>query len=72
MFGNEYGVLGVGGSIPFIALLGEKFPKATFMITGAATSTSNEHSPNENLNIDYTRKFVSALSLILKEAGEGK
>ena len=70
IFGMEYGVVGVGGSIPFIALLGTNFPKATFLVTGAATSTSAEHSPNENLNLPYAKKFISALSLSLGAAGK--
>ena len=68
MFKKEFGVLGVGGSIPFLALLGEKYPKALFIVTGAATSKSNEHSPNENLDIEYTKKFLAALVLVVHEA----
>ena len=55
----------VGCSIPFIALLGEIYPKALFVVTGAALSSSNEHGPNENLNLPYTKKVIAALAAIM-------
>jgi hypothetical protein len=48
--------------------LGQQFPKATFVVTGAAMTSSNEHAPNENLNLPYTKKFIAALALIVSAA----
>jgi len=66
VFGQEFGTVGVGASVPFMAPLGEKFPNAIFIATGACSMTSNDHGPNENLDLDYTEKLIQALSLILE------
>ncbi len=39
--------MGEGGSIPFMAMLGEKFPQAQFVVTGVIGPHSNAHRPNE-------------------------
>jgi hypothetical protein len=33
-YGKPYRAIGEGGSIPFMAMLGKKFPKTSFVITG--------------------------------------
>ena len=35
-----------GGTIPFMAMLGNKFPETQFMITGVLGPGSNAHGPN--------------------------
>jgi len=62
----------MGGSIPFIAQLANEFPKAIYLVTGAAQANCGEHCPNENLDIAYTKKFVTALSLIVGEISKHK
>jgi acetylornithine deacetylase/succinyl-diaminopimelate desuccinylase-like protein len=52
--------VGEGGSIPFMGMLGDKFPKAQFLITGVLGPHSNAHGPNEFLHIP-TGKRVSAV-----------
>ena len=52
--------MGEGGSIPFMGMLGEKFPGAQFLITGVLGPHSNAHGPNEFLHIP-TGKRVSAV-----------
>ena len=42
-----------GGTIPFMAMLGEQFPRAQFVITGVLGPKSNAHGPNEFLHIPY-------------------
>ena len=42
--------MGEGGSIPFMGMLGEKFPEAQFVITGVLGPHSNAHGPNEFLH----------------------
>ena len=44
-------MMGEGGSIPFMGMLGEKFPAAQFVITGVLGPHSNAHGPNEFLHI---------------------
>jgi len=56
---------GEGGSIPFMGMLGEKFPKAQFVITGLLGPGSNAHGPNEFLDIEYGKKLTGAVAYIL-------
>jgi acetylornithine deacetylase/succinyl-diaminopimelate desuccinylase-like protein len=58
-FGAPPAYMGEGGSIPFMAMLGEKFPKTQFVVTGVLGPHSNAHGPNEFLHIP-TAKRVSA------------
>ena len=53
---------GDGGSIPLINWLEDRYPKASFLVCGVAGPNSNAHGPNENLNIDYTKKFVCSIA----------
>ena len=57
-FGTPAAYMGEGGSIPFMGMLGEKFPQAQFLITGVLGPHSNAHGPNEFLHIP-TGKRVS-------------
>lgn len=50
-FGKPCAYMGEGGSIPFMGMLGEKFPQAQFLITGVLGPHSNAHGPNEFLHI---------------------
>lgn len=59
------GYLGEGGTIPFMAMLGEKFPKAQFVITGVLGPQSNAHGPNEFLHIDMAQKITACVSYIV-------
>lgn len=42
---------GEGGSIPFMGMLGKKFPAAQFAIVGVLGPDSNAHGPDEFLHI---------------------
>jgi acetylornithine deacetylase/succinyl-diaminopimelate desuccinylase-like protein len=54
-FGKEACYLGVGGSIPFMAMLGARFPQAQFLITGVLGPHANAHGPNEFLHTPYAQ-----------------
>ncbi len=56
---------GLGASIPFMAMLGEQYPKAQFLITGVLGPKSNAHGPNEFLHIPYAKKLTSCIAYIL-------
>jgi len=58
---------GEGGSIPFMGMLGEKYPKAQFVITGVLGPGSNAHGPNEFLHIDFAVKVTCCVSSILSD-----
>ena len=51
--------MGEGGTIPFMAMLGQKFPQAQFLITGVLGPHSNAHGPNEFLHIAYAKKLTA-------------
>lgn len=71
-FGAPATYMGEGGSIPFMGMLGEKFPKAQFLITGVLGPHSNAHGPNEFLHIP-TGKKVSAVvaEVVAKHYAQG-
>ena len=62
LFGKDYYNCGEGGSIPFIAELGELYPKCEILVTGVLGPGSNAHCLNECLNLDYTTKMIVALA----------
>jgi len=57
--------MGEGGTIPFMAMLGEKFPQAQFFITGVLGPHSNAHGPNEFLQIDYAKRLTACVADVL-------
>ncbi len=57
--------VGEGGTIPFMAMLGKKFPEAQFLITGVLGPHSNAHGPNEFLHIHYAKKLTACVADIL-------
>lgn len=58
---------GEGGSIPFMGMLGEKFPGVQFVITGVLGPKSNAHGPNEFLHIDFTKGLIAGIASILAD-----
>ncbi len=57
-------LMGEGGTIPFMGLLGEKFPQAQFVITGVLGPASNAHGPNEFLHIPMGKKLTACVARI--------
>ena len=64
-FGKPAMFMGEGGTIPFMYMLGEKFPKAQFCITGVLGPGSNAHGPNEFLHIPTARKLTLCVADVL-------
>jgi acetylornithine deacetylase/succinyl-diaminopimelate desuccinylase-like protein len=50
-WGKPAAMMGEGGSIPFMGMLGQAFPRAQFVVTGVLGPNSNAHGPNEFLHI---------------------
>ena len=59
--------MGEGGTIPFMAMLGESFPEAQFLITGVLGPKSNAHGPNEFLHLEYAQKLTTVVAAVLAE-----
>jgi acetylornithine deacetylase/succinyl-diaminopimelate desuccinylase-like protein len=67
LYGREAVHIGCGGTIPFMGMLGERFPRTQFFITGVLGPHANAHGPNEFLHIDYTKKLTACVSLVLED-----
>ena len=67
-FGKPAAYTGEGGTIPFMNMLGEKFPQAQFVITGVLGPRSNAHGPNEFLHIDCVKKLTAAVATVVANA----
>ena len=65
VFGTPHRSLGIGGSIPFMALLGRRYPQTPIVITGAAGADSNAHVPDESLNIRFAGQITEAVAYLL-------
>ena len=66
-FGRPAVQMGEGGSIPFMGMLGEKFPETQFVITGVLGPNSNAHGPNEFLHIPTGKRVTMAISQIVAD-----
>jgi acetylornithine deacetylase/succinyl-diaminopimelate desuccinylase-like protein len=66
-FGRPPALMGEGGSIPFMNMLGQKFPAAQFLITGVLGPGSNAHGPNEFLHLPTARKLTLVVADVLAE-----
>jgi acetylornithine deacetylase/succinyl-diaminopimelate desuccinylase-like protein len=65
-FGAPARTFGEGGSIPFMGMLGEKFPDAQFVITGVLGPDANAHGPNEYLHLPTARRLTMAVAHLLQ------
>ncbi len=67
IYGREAVHVGCGGTIPFMGMLGERFPRTQFFITGVLGPHSNAHGPNEFLHVDYAERLTACVSLVLAD-----
>jgi acetylornithine deacetylase/succinyl-diaminopimelate desuccinylase-like protein len=65
VFGRPAASIGVGGSVPFMGLLGRLYPQAQFVVTGALGTDSNMHVPDEWLNIGFAIQVTEAVAQLL-------
>jgi acetylornithine deacetylase/succinyl-diaminopimelate desuccinylase-like protein len=66
-FGKPVAFHGEGGSIPFMAMLGAKFPGTQFVVTGVLGPRSNAHGPNEFLHIPFAKKLSACIAQVLAD-----
>ena len=66
-FGKEMLLFGEGGSIPFMGMLGEKFPGTQFVITGVLGPKSNAHGPNEFLHIQMGKRVTASVASLVAD-----
>lgn len=68
-FGRPPAYTGEGGTIPFMGMLAERFPKAQFLITGVLGPGSNAHGPNEFLDVPTGKRLTSAVAHVVDAMG---
>lgn len=68
-FGRPHASYGEGGTIPFLATLGRRFPGIQLVATGVLGPGSNAHGPNEFLHLPMARAVTSTLAHLLAAAG---
>jgi acetylornithine deacetylase/succinyl-diaminopimelate desuccinylase-like protein len=66
-FGGDAMYKGTGGSIPFIGMLGERFPGTQFLVTGVLGPHANAHGPNEFLHLDCARNVTVCVAKVLED-----
>jgi acetylornithine deacetylase/succinyl-diaminopimelate desuccinylase-like protein len=64
-FGQPAAAMGEGGTIPFMAMLGERFPAAQFLVLGVLGPGSNAHGPNEFLHVPMAKGLTTAVAHVL-------
>lgn len=66
-FGKPCAFMGGGGGIPFLSMLGERFPAAQFIATGVLGPQSNAHGPNEFLHLPAAKRIVAAVARLIHD-----
>jgi acetylornithine deacetylase/succinyl-diaminopimelate desuccinylase-like protein len=64
-FGRAPGYTGEGGSIPFLASLGKRYPDVQFVATGVMGPQSNAHAIDEFLDLPMTVGVTNAVITVL-------
>jgi acetylornithine deacetylase/succinyl-diaminopimelate desuccinylase-like protein len=66
-FGHPAAYMGEGGTIPFMGMLGQRFPQAQFLITGVLGPNSNAHGPNEFLHIPTAKHLTCCVARVIAD-----
>jgi acetylornithine deacetylase/succinyl-diaminopimelate desuccinylase-like protein len=66
-FGRTVGFTGEGGTIPFLASLGARYPRAQFVATGVLGPNSNAHGIDEMLDLTYAVGVTNSVITLLRE-----
>jgi acetylornithine deacetylase/succinyl-diaminopimelate desuccinylase-like protein len=64
-FGEPARFVGEGGSIPFMKMLGDRYPDAQFLVTGVLGPGSNAHGPDEYLDVAMAKGVTVAVATVL-------
>lgn len=68
-WGQKLVQVGVGGSIPFVALFGRRFGDLPLILNGVMDPLTTAHGPNESMHLGIFRKAVLANVYLLDELG---
>ena len=61
--------VGVGGSIPFVALFGRRFGDLPLILNGVIDPLTTAHGPNESLDLGVFAKAILANVYLYEELG---
>lgn len=71
-FGAPLKTMGTGGTIPFMKMLGDRYPAVQFAVTGVLGPKSNAHGPNEFLHIATGKNVTASVAHLLARLAEHK
>jgi len=71
-FGKPAMYTGIGGTIPFMKMLGERYPRAEFVITGVLGPGANAHGPNEFLHLPTGARVTACVAHVLADHYEAR
>lgn len=66
-YGKGVAKYGMGGSIPFLKVLGDKYPSTEILALGVLGPETNAHAPNETLDLPFTKKFICSISHLIAD-----
>ena len=61
--------IGVGGSIPFVAMFGRRFSDRPLILNGVMDPRTGAHGPNESMDLEVFRKAIRANVHLYAELG---
>ena len=59
--------MGMGGTIPFMKMLGDAYPSTQFLVTGVLGPKSNAHGPNEFLEIATGKRITACVARVIAD-----
>ena len=68
-FGASAAAMGMGGTIPFMKMLGDAYPGVQFLVTGVLGPLSNAHGPNEFLHIATGKRLTACVARVIALSG---
>ncbi|MCB9761088.1 MAG: M20/M25/M40 family metallo-hydrolase [Alphaproteobacteria bacterium] len=66
-WGQPLSRIGVGGSIPFVAIFGRRFGDLPLILNGVMDPRTTAHGPNESMDLGVFRKAIQANIFLLDE-----
>ncbi|MFT4976608.1 MAG: acetylornithine deacetylase/succinyl-diaminopimelate desuccinylase-like protein [Myxococcota bacterium] len=67
VWGAEMIRVGVGGSIPFVAIFGRRFGDLPLILNGVMDPKTSAHGPDESMHLGIFRKAIAANIYLLEE-----
>ncbi|MCA9608596.1 MAG: dipeptidase, partial [Myxococcales bacterium] len=66
-WGKKLVQIGVGGSIPFVAMFGERFGDLPLILNGVMDPKTGAHGPNESMDLGVFEKAILANVYLYEE-----